>query len=130
MTHPYCVLSKGVHINTSYFDTLGHTFCIWLDLIIFMGLHFCLESHLGLNFQMSEGVWAPKLNFLVQREIEKDRMRAYFYIHLQFLWPACFHPAYSQLLHIDILDLSPPPQIQPIPNATLKKIPQVYNVLL
>lgn len=65
MIHSYCVLSKGVHINTFYFDILGHTFCIWLDLIIFMGLHFWVESHLGLNFQMSESVDAHKLNFLV-----------------------------------------------------------------
>lgn len=48
-----------------YFDILGHTFRIWLDPIIFVGLHFWQEFCLGLNFKMSEGVCAPNLNFLV-----------------------------------------------------------------
>lgn len=43
-----------IFISTFYFDILGHISCIWLVLIIVMGLNLWLESHLGLNFQMSE----------------------------------------------------------------------------
>lgn len=51
MTHSYCVLWKGVHIHQHFcFDISGHISCIWLVLIIVMGLNLWLESHFGTKF--------------------------------------------------------------------------------